>query len=89
MQVNNASVSSPARKTRTMGRARFGSLHLFCYTHYEFVRQIYVAFAATFATTHPVVAQRVRKPVWKQHLPVPESSFSDVSASIFLGSRPR
>ena len=82
MQLNNMLVSPPQKKSRPMGAARLGSLQLFLYTHYEFVRQIYIGFAATFGPARPVAAQRVRKPIWKQHQPAHESPFSDLAVSI-------
>jgi hypothetical protein len=82
MQLNNMLVSSPKTKSRTMGTARLGSLQLFLYTHYQFVRQICVGFVATFGPMYPVAAHRVRKPVWKQHEPARESSFPDLAVSI-------
>lgn len=82
MQLNNTLVSSPKKKSRTMGTAGLGSLQLFLYTHYEFVRQICAGFVVTFGPMRPVAARRVRKPVWKQHQLAHESSFSDLAVSI-------
>jgi hypothetical protein len=82
MQLNNTLVSSPRTKSRIMVTARLGSLQLLLYTHYEFVRQICVGFVVTLGPMRPVAAQRVRKPVWKQHQPAHESSFSDLAVSI-------
>jgi hypothetical protein len=81
MQLNNMLVSLPKTKSRTMGTARLGSLQLFLYTHY-LVPQICVGFVTTFGRTRPVAAQRIRKPVGKQHQPAQESSFSDLAVSI-------
>lgn len=71
MRLNNS--LPPEKRGRAMGTERFGSVTLFLYTHYQFVRQIYAGFAATFGPIRPLAAHRVRKPIWKQHEPVHSS----------------
>jgi hypothetical protein len=82
MQLNNMLVSPSEKKSRPIGAERLGSLRLFIYTHYEFVRQICVGFVATFGPVRPVAAQRLRKPIWKQHRQAHETPFSDLAVSI-------
>jgi hypothetical protein len=73
----DALVSLPERKSCTMGKARLGSLQLFLYTHYQFVRQVCTGLVATFGPVRPVTAQRVRKPIWKQHQPATTTSVNE------------
>jgi hypothetical protein len=47
-------VSLPEKKSRTMGNARLGSLQLFLYIHYQFVRQVCIGLIATFGPVRPV-----------------------------------